>query len=52
MDFIFTQKKSMVDGVKGHGKFEVDGIDCVTVAHHARHHFPEEQKIGETGPTG
>ncbi len=45
------QKKSVVDGVKGLDKFEVDNINCLTFVHHARHRFLEDQLIGETGPT-
>ncbi len=46
------QKKSVIDGVKGLGKIEADYINCVTLVHHARHRFLEDQQIGETGPTG
>ncbi len=48
----FGQKKSVVDGVKGLGKIKVDNINCVTLIHHVRHRFLEDQQIGETGPTG
>ncbi len=44
------QKKSVIDGVKGFGKIKVDDINCVTLAHHVRHRFLEDQQIGETGP--
>ncbi len=42
----------MVDGFKGLGKTKVDNINCVTLVHHARHHFLEDQHIGETEPMG
>ncbi len=48
----FRQKKSVADGVKGLCKIKVDNINCVTLVHHARHRFLEDQQVGETGPTG
>ncbi len=48
----FRQKKSVVYGVKGLGKIRGDDINCVAFVNHARHHFLEDQQIGETGLTG
>ncbi len=50
--FHFCQKKSAADGVKGLGKIKVDNINWVTLVHHARHRFLEDQQMGETGPMG
>ncbi len=46
----FCQKKSVLDRVKGLGKIKVDNINCVTLVHHARHRFLEDQQIGAAGP--
>ncbi len=37
---------------EGFGKIKVDNINCVSLVHHVRHRFLEDQQIGETGPTG
>ncbi len=42
----------MIYAVKGLAKIKVEDINCVTLVHHARHRFLEDQQIGETGPTG
>ncbi len=47
----FRQKKSVVDGVKGLGQIKVYNINCMTLVHHARHRYLENQQIGGTGPT-
>ncbi len=44
-------KKSVVDVVKGICKINEDNINCVSLVHHARHRFLEDQQIGWTGPT-
>ncbi len=41
-----------VDGVKSLGKSNVDDINFMVYVHHVRHHFLEDQQIGEAGPTG
>ncbi len=48
----FSANKFVIYGFKGLCKIKVEDIDCVTLVHHARHHFLEDLQIGAVGPTG